>query len=249
MGKLHQLLAVESDLDNIQKNALEESRIVFAKKQQLFFGWIKRLEVFDANDTTVYPEERFEMTTTVDDRLNFQNEFVVKYLDALLQKESTNQNAKAAITINGKDITSELPATYLLGLEKKLVMIRAVYHAIPTLPQGVRWKEDPEIGENIYRAMDKDEKFKTKKCFKHQILVEPTDHHPAQIEKWEEQENVGKYITEKWSGMVTSAKKAKLLKRLDKLIIAVKKARQKANDIDASKDKVGQLLFDYIHQN
>lgn len=249
MGKLHQLLAVESDLDNAHKNVLEESRVVFEKKHALFFGAHKRLEVFDVNDTTAYPEERQELTTTVQKRLDHQTEFIIKYFDAVLQKETTNQEAKAAITVDGQSLTSELPATYLLSLEKKLVLVRSVYHTIPTLPQGMKWDEDADAGEGVYRAANPDEKFKTKKFFKHQILVAPTEHHPAQIEKWEEQENVGKYITEKWCGLISSSKKASLLKRIDKLIIATKKARQKANDIDASNVKVGKLLFDYIHQD
>jgi len=249
MSKLHQLLAVESDLDNAQTKVLEETTTIFAKKGQLFVGAIKKLEVFDENDTTVYPEERFELTTTVDDRLDYQNKFIIDYFDALLRKETTNQEAKAAINIDGKDITGELPATFLLALEKKLIRVRSVYLSIPTLQQGIRWEIDSSLGENIFRAKDPEIKFKTKKVFKHQILVDATEHHPAQIEKWEEQENIGRYITEKWSGLITSSRKAELLKRVDKLIIAVKKARQKANDITASKDKVGELLFDYIHKN
>lgn len=248
MGKLHQLLAVESDLKEATRVVLEETTNVFSKKNNLFMGSNRKYTPFDDNDTTAYPEEDQELTTTVNERLEYTAEFVSKYLDALLQKESTNQEAKAAIEIDGKAITGELPATFLLGLESRLKELRVVYKTIPTLAQGTKWNEAPEIGKDVYVMEHPEQKFKTAKGFRHLVLVEATQYHPAQIEKWEEVENVGIYEKNIWSGMVTSARKAELLKRVDDLIVAVKQARQRANNVDVTKTSVASILFDYINK-
>ena len=247
MGKLHQLLAVEPDLDGAYKNVLQETQVVFEKKANLFFGSIKTLKMFDENDTTKYTDERHELTTTVPKRLDYQNDFIAKYLDALLQKEATNQYAVADLIIDGITLGTELPATFLLALEKRLVTIRAVYKTIPTLPQGVTWEVDTTVGTDIFKTVHPDVKFKTKKTFVHKVLYEATKEHPAQIEKWDETENVGEYSIDTWSGLISSAYKAEMLKRIDDLIIAVKKARQKANSCDVVKTTIGAKLMDYIN--
>jgi hypothetical protein len=247
MGKLHQLLAVESDLKESQKVVCEETVNVFTKKGNLFMGSNRKYEPFDAEDTTEYPEENQEITTTVPARLQYTEDFVAPYWDALLQKETTNQEAVAAIEINGQVITAELPATFLLGLETRLKELRNVYKAIPTLDQGVKWEEAPSIGEHVYIRVHPDKKLKTAKTFRHQILVEATQHHPAQVEKWDDTKDVGMFTKSIWSGMTTSAHKAELLKRVDDLIVATKKARQKANNINVKKVEVAKDLFGYIN--
>ena len=69
---------------------------------------------------------------------------------------------------------------------------------------------------------------------------------PAVIDKWEEVENVGKYTKKHWSGAVTSARKSELLGRIDNLLRAVKKARQRANSTEVVSMSVGNSLFEYI---
>jgi hypothetical protein len=247
MGKLHQLLAVESDLDQAYKNALHETQVVFEKKSNLFFGFIKTLHIFDESDATHYTDERHELTTTVPKRLAYQDTFIANYIDALLQKEATNQLAMANLVVNGLTLAEDMPATFLLGLEKRLVAIRAVYKTIPTLPQGTAWEVDTTQGDDIFKTVFPDVKFKTKKTFNHKVLYEATKEHPAQIEKWDETENIGEYSKVVWSGLVPSADKAAILKRIDDLIIAVKKARQQANNCDVVTLKVGQKIMDYIN--
>lgn len=247
MGKLHQLLAVESDLKESTKLVMDETSKVFSNKHDLFFGFNRKYKPFDAEDNTEYPEDNSELGSTVAERLDYTRGFVTPYIDAVLQKEATNQNAKAAIEIDGKAITGELPATFLLGLETRLKELRNVYKTIPTLNQGIKWMPAPDLGKDVFKMVNPEKKFKTAKTFRHQILVEATEHHPAQVEKWDDTKDVGVYEKNIWSGLVTSAKKAELLKNIDTLIVETKKARQRANNIDVSKMSVANDLFNYIH--
>jgi len=49
-----------------------------------------------------------------------------------------------------------------------------------------------------------------------------------------------------WSGMWTSRQKADALARLDTLLIAIKKARQRANRTEVLKPRAGKVLADWI---
>lgn len=245
MAKLHELLAVEGDLEGTNKAILAETIHSFAKKPGLFFGYMKRLEMFDEGAPEP-PAEIQEMTSTVMEKMRYAAGHIIRYLDAILQKEATNQLAQADLVVDGEVIAKDLPATFLLGLEARLKKVREVVAAMPTLPVGKKWEIDPTRGEDVYRCVTPDEKFKTAKTFRHKVLYEATEHHPAQIEKWEETENVGKYIVDTWSGMITSAQKSTLLGRLDKLIQGAKKARQRANTQEVIKLKIGDELFKYL---
>lgn len=243
--KLHEILAVEPDLQNVAHKVTEEAKITFIKRPNHFFGFHKRLKNFD-DDASDAPEEHGEITTTVFDKLEYVQEHVARYLDVVAEKERTNQEARADVVIDGKKLLTDMPATFLLGLESKLKRVREMYETIPTLPPGTEWNADPSIGEHVYKARYPEEKTKTMKTFQHKVLYEATDRHPAQIERWEENIPVGTYITERWTGLISSAEKSIYLGRIDRLIRAVKKARQKANNIEIVKMEVGKTLFDYI---
>lgn len=80
------------------------------------------------------PEEHKEMVTTVHDKLDYMlNQHIVPYLDAVLQKERANQDAKADIVVDGIVLAKDVPATFLLGLEEKLKRVHEVLDKIPTL--------------------------------------------------------------------------------------------------------------------
>ena len=255
MPKLHELLAVEGDLEGIYKQILDETITTFTKKANHFIGAEKTCKIFDENrqDETPAPQ-RQELVTTVSEKLTYTQKHIVRYLDAVLQKESTNQSAVADLVIDGAVLAKALPATFLLGLETKLKNIRKVYVSAPTLPPGIKWEGDSGLGENVFRRTHPEKTFKTAKTFQHKVLVpaqfpkegEGGTSLPAQIEKWEENQNVGEYTTEQWSGMISPSQKSKLLGNLDKLIRAVKKARQRANTAEVNKVSIGKNLCEFI---
>ena len=247
MAKLHELLSVEGDLEGNYKRTLDETKNTFTKKAAHFLGSHRRLKLFDDDAGDPGIDEHKEMDTTVADKLAHQEGFIVRYLDAVLQKETTNQTATADLVIDGVVLGKALPATFLLGLENKLKKIRETYEAIPTLPPGYKWVPDTTKGEGVYAIATPEETYKTEKKFKVQVLYEATKEHPAQVDKLQETENVGKYIKEIWSGMLSPADKSKLLGRIDKLIRETKKARQRANTAEVIKTSVGKVLFEFIN--
>jgi len=246
---LHELLAVQGDLEGKYKRILEEATETFTKRKTHFSGYHKTLRMFAETDKMqeAAGEEHKELTDTVDAKLNYIQSDIVRLMDALLQKESTNQNAKADLVVDGITLGSNLPATWLLGMETKLKEIRSVYEAIPTLDPGVKWEPDPAAGAHVYRATHPDVKSKTVQDIAYKVLQPATKEHPAQVETWKENKPVGEYVTHHVSGAISPAQKSVLLGRIDNLLRAVKKARMRANNTPVDKARIGNKLFDYIH--
>jgi len=247
MSQLHELLAVEGDLEGAYKKILAETKVQFEKHPDRYFGQNVRIENFDENAPAEAPIYK-ELDDTVPDKLKYTQGHIIRYLDAVLQKERTNQEAKADLVVDGVVIATDLPATFLLGLESKLKLIRGnIYETIPTLQPGIKWEMDESVGKNVYHMVHSEEKFRTKKIIKNHVVAEATKEHPAQVQTYNEDEKIAKVITDKWCGMISPADKSDILSRLDKLIRAVKKARQKANCTEVVKVSVGDILFSYLN--
>ncbi len=247
MGKLHELLAVEGDLEGAYKQILQETITTFTKKQDHFFGFHRKLSHF-AEDAPEGISEHKEMVTTVPKKLAYQQDFIIRYLDAVFQKELSNQAAMADLAVDGKIIAKDVPATFLLGLETKLKKIRQTYESIPTLPPGYKWEIDSNRGMDVYLNANPEETYKQESVFKVQVLYDATKEHPAQVEKIPEKENTGKYVKDLWYGMLSPADKSKLIGKIDSLIRGVKQARQRANRAEVIEQKIGEKLFKYINE-
>ncbi len=247
--KLHEILAVESDLRGQYEKILAETKVTFEKKTEHFLGLHKSLKMFDSfrEIEEAAAEVHKEVVTTVDEKLKHTWKYAVKYFDCLLQKETTNTTATADLVIDGVVLGERLPATFLLGMEERIKKIRDLYESIPTLQPGTTWVEDQTQRPGLFKALYPEKANKTEQSIQHKVLVAPTDKHPAQIEKWTEQVPVGIYAQDRWSGMISPARKAELLERLDILLAAVKKARQRANQADVVKGDIAQRLYNFVH--
>jgi hypothetical protein len=242
MAKLHEVLAVESGLQTTAKKTNEETIKTFGKKDEHFLGSVKRTEYFDADEgAKLNTREDKAMVTTVVDKLLYNTGPNVRALDAYLQK--------ADITVDDKILFAQVPATVLLGLETKLTELRAVYEAIPTLAPGATWEPDTNMRKSgVYRSKHSEITFRSKRIVKPVVMAPATEHHPAQVQAIQEDVPVARIVTDHWSGMITSAQKSDLLGRLDKLLRAIKRARQRANSTEIVKSgSIGKTLFDYIH--
>jgi len=246
MGKLHELLAVEADRKKASDNLVAESIKTF-KKENLFSGSVKRTEMFDSEEAEI-SDEVLKLETTVDENLKYSLNALVKYWDTVAQKDATNMTAIADVVIDGKVLVEAVPATTLLGMEKKINELRNLYNAIPTLPPGINWVADEtQEKTGVYRNANDLETLKTMKDIDFRTIAEPTKEHPAQVAQVSITKNIGRFVTTKWSGMVTPYEKAKRITNIERLLSAVKKARQRANSVKTVDIKVGQAMMDFIN--
>lgn len=246
MGQLHELISVEPEIKEKMADAIDETKRIFSNRvTELLSGFDKRYQPLDDEVSNDLPNEVKHVVTTVGHRLDWTHQFIGRYIDAQLQKEATNQKAQAPIVIDGREITPPLPVSFLLNLEKQLKVMRDVYGAIPTLDTGLKWHLDSNLGQGIYRSED-ETSYRTKKVPQSKVLYEATKEHPAQIEKWNEMVNIGKFTKVNYSGCMTTSDKAALLTRVSKLIEAVIKARQVANKTTVVDLHVAGTLLEFI---
>jgi hypothetical protein len=243
---LHALLAVESDLQQQSKSIVEEMTSTFTKKQDHFDGLLKNYVSSEVEGELIPPESK-EIVTTVQEKLDYAKTAVIKAIDATLSKEETNASGKAVaqLVVNGTDF-GKLSATSLIALEKFLVRERESYKNIPTLDPSKSWTKDANQSRAVYLT-PVDTKFRSVK--KQQVIVKApaTDKFPAQVELVQNDVQVGKYETVYSSGRLQPIEKSKLLTKIDDLIMAVKQAREEANQVEVIDVKLGDKIFKFIH--
>lgn len=253
MPKLHEILAVEATKEGRFKETLQEMTTLFKSKTSHFAGFERTLKLLgedtpEKTDRELAESEHQAVTTTVPSELDYLAEAVGDYFDIMLQRDEANQRAVADIIIDGEMIALNVPATTLLALENKLKQLRPIYDQIPTLQPGVTWEPDPTVGDYIYKDKNPEYRTKTKKSFEFKILVQATDKFPAQTEKWESVEDIGVFTRIRWSSMISVADKSKLLARFDALTMAVKQARQRANEVEINQRQIGSGIFKYLNK-
>lgn len=248
MSQLHEVLAVEQDLQNTATTLTKETQKNLGR-EHLFKGHVKTHELLreDDRDTPQQSPEEVPVDSTVMEMLDYLVKPVSKYYDAVLQKESTNQTAKADLVVGGEVLAKDVPATFLLGLENKLKQLYTVFNNIPTLEAGKNWIEDASNQKaGVFKTSTIEERFQTKNETDWRVIAEATDRHPAQVKELSKTVNVGKYLTTHFSGMMKPVDKAAILERLNELIRATKKARMRANTAEVVKAEIGEVIFSYL---
>jgi hypothetical protein len=244
--KLHEVLAIESSLENQANKVRTELASTFEKKRHLFE---EKLVTFTPNGEGQQPvkEAQSDIQSTVIKELEWITPYLSKALDASYQVAETNTKARANVVLDDETvILSEVPATALLELEKRLVEVQTLVASIPTLDPAKGFSLDDSRGGDIYRAREVT-KNRTQKTPKVLVKYEATKEHPAQTELLYVDLPVGTIREQEWSGLVTPATKADMLGRVEQLIRAVRRARSRANDAEVDTAKViGKKLVNYL---
>jgi len=243
---LHQLIAVEPDLAQQSRAIMEETVNTFTKKADHFDGVQKLYKPYEDGGEQI-PDEIKEIVTTVDEKLDYAKKIVIRSMDATISKEETNASgkARASLVVDGVDF-GELAATSLIALERILERIREEYKAIPTLDPTKTWTKSDDTGKMLYKTPI-EVKFRAVKTKVPLVLAPATDKFPAQVQVLDSDKQVGRYETIYRSGRLTPTEKSDLLEKIDNLVLAVKKAREKANQTQVVQVDLGRKIFDYIH--
>lgn len=249
MTKLHEILAIEGDLAGTANKIIHEASNTFSKKPDHFLGEVAAITYFDDQSSHLNTTERKAIAESVTSKLEYVGGHVAKYYNAFYSKEASNQNAKADIVLpNGETLATDVPATVLLGLETRLKEFRTMLETIPTLQPGLHWVDDPSAEfPGVYITEFPELRYVTKRSIQPIELAPATKEHKAQVDKIEIEEKIAKKEVTKQAGMYSPADKSERLERVDTLIQAVKKARQRANTVEAVSDAgFGQRIVDYI---
>ena len=252
--ELHEVLAVQGDLEANAKRVSSEAVDTFVNREPHFSGHERDLNMFKEQDKKLEAAhaERQALTTTVGAKLKYVQGPIGKHWDCIAQKERTNQEARADVIVGKTVIAKDVAVGALIAYERELKEYRALIDSIKTLPPGKKWVLDESLtaadgSKGVYRDEFVEKKLKTVQTIAHKVLVPSNDKHPAQIEKWKENEPVGEFIQQNFSGKITTAEKSKMLANVSALITAVKKARMRANKTPVQKVAVSKSFFKFIH--
>ena len=246
MANLHQLLAVKKDAAQRANEIAGETKKNLGAKH-LFYGSTKSYTPFDEEDETRFPDEHEQLSYTVGEKLNWFAENFGRIIDIEYQIDRTNENAEADLEVGDLYIPG-IPATFLLDLVSFLEKTRKVYANIPVLDSKYQWEPDSGAGPGVYKTTEDEVTYRSKKVLRHKVLYDATPEHPAQVEKWPEDKQVGRYTKRMWSGALTPAQKSIVLGRIDTLLEAAKKALSEANNAEHATDKIASKIFSFIHR-
>lgn len=250
MSKMHELIAVFDDVKGQSTKTRTELINTFTRKPHLF-GKKVVTTTFLQEGVKETTEVQSDIQTTVAGELAWVSGFMSKAVDIGYQIDVGNVQAKADLVIEEEGHTpvilaKDVPATFLLQLEKHLAHAQELATTIPTLDPAKGFMPDEAQGKGIFKARDVN-KEKTKKDKKVLVKAQATDKFPAQVEVYDADVKVGDIREQEWSSLITPAQKSEIMARIDTLLRAVKKARSRANstELDVTGLKLGKKLFDY----
>lgn len=250
MGRLFELLAAEKTLSSAADILIKETKAKFQKADQYFRGHTKTLKLLDEKpeNEAIEKAARDEkvVTTNVVETLEYTLDHWAKAEDCIYQKNCTNQKAVADLEYRGNVIAQNVPVDELMGLENRLKDLRGMLQEAPTLDSSKTWEADSTRGAGFWKASATETTTKTEKVMTPVVLYAATDKHPAQIEKVTKDVVIGSFTTQFFSGGATTVGKSEAIKAVDDLIVECRKARNRANTVEALNVKIGSTLVGLI---
>ena len=242
MAKLNQIIAIEKGVKaQVIGNVDKIDKVV--QKPDLFNGFIKTYQKRD-EDGEDLPAERKKVQFNSTSTLQVIAFHLAELMDLTARKDFTNCEAKAPVEIDGTEILPACPVSFLLFLEKQLTDLRTLIGRMPLLDEAESWTKDHESG--LWKT-DEVRTHRTKKVQRPLVMYPHSPEHPAQTQLITEDIIAGFWVQIKHSGAMPKTEQTKILSRVEKILHAVKQAREKANMHDeAATPKVGEALFGYI---
>ena len=243
MAKLNQVVAIEKGVKTRVHAFLTDAYKKF-QKSSLFSGLTRQYLKKD-EEGEHFPDESVRVQYSGETLLAEIATNMTELLDVTAQKDWANCEAKADVVVDGNVLLAGVPSTYLLFLEKQLNDLKDELSKLPILDPAHEWHQDSSLGQwRTTPTMT----HKTKKMPKVIVRYEATEHHPAQTELVHTDEIVGYWSSTLLSGAMPVVRVQELQTRLQKIIKAVKFARESANESFAPQVSVGDKLFKYLLQ-
>jgi hypothetical protein len=244
--RLNQILAVEKGLKpRVNKEYTEIYREL--QKAPLLSGITRVYEPKD-EDGEPLPPESTSVQVTVADALRRVEGLLGNLWDVVATKETANTEARADVIVedaNGTEQTllTQVPVGELLFLEKQLTELRQFLTELPLLDPAFKWEFDEARG--VY-ATEPARNSKSAKVPRVLVKAEATDKHPAQTEVYHEDVVVGYWTTTKLSGALPRSDRDELVRRVQAVLDAVKKAREEANTMEVDEQRHARRILDFV---
>jgi hypothetical protein len=239
--KLNQVLAVEKAIKVRTYSALTEMHKA-AQTAALFNGQTRNYTPLKDDGIPQAPQNQ-KVQRNAEEMFADAKKLLTDLFDITATKDWGNQTAKANLIVDGQTILADVPATYLLFLDKQLSDLRDIVTKTTELDGAVDWQKDPNTG--LFRS-EPAQTSTTQKVQKALVLHPPTDKHPAQTQLITEDQVIGHWFTVKHSGALPAPRKKELLGKIQKLLDAVKVSLEDANMTRVDDRQTGNAVLSYI---
>lgn len=253
MTQLHTLIALRDAVKGRKTQAVTALHRE-STKANLYEGLTRSYRPRDADDTETLPTENQNIQVNADTMLNGLVQAVIRDWDLMASVDASNQRAVADVVVptgektpSGEAVTRvvlrQVPATFLLYLARELDDVYTFVSKLPTLDPAARWGYDENVAAHV---ADPVETHRTKKVMRNHVKYDATERHPAQVDTFTEDKVVGYWTLVRRSGALPLERKARLLQRIDTFRLAVKEARERANETEVDDREVTRAVFDYL---
>lgn len=243
---MHEVLAVEPSIRSAAAREITEAHQKKWKADALQ-GLTRRYTPYSETDPDEPAATKLPQVK-VTDVLSDVTEAMKRLFNVTLTKEAANQEAKADIVLeDGTVLLPNVPVTYLLFLGHQLEDLRTFVQNLPTLDPAETWRWDPDVGAYATPEYQTTKNKKVLKSFVKWAPPTPEYKQEAQVETFTEDERAGTWTARKFSGAIPADDQRAMRDRVDELMAAVNKARERANSLEVNNIS-GSVVLEYIFQ-
>lgn len=241
MARLNQIIAIEKGIKSRSVQELAEAQKAL-QKPALLSGISRTYRPKDEEGEQLPPESK-KVEVKAEEIIRNTADVLTKLFDVTATKDWTNCTARADVVVDGQTLLAQAPVSYLLFLEKQLTDLRTFIKKLPVLDAADTWSFDES---SDCWATEPVQTLRTFKTPRNHVKAEATEHHPAQVEVYYEDVTIGYWRTVKFSGALPARRINEMLEKLEKLSQAVKFAREEANNSEATEQRIGERIFQYL---
>jgi hypothetical protein len=241
--RLHQIIAVIKGVNSRAESTT--TRLHHQNKKPALFSGFRKVFKPLTEHGPQFPSESKLVQARVPDQIQQLTTAMSEQINVWWQRDRANQQARADVVVDDQVIIKGAPCTFLLALEKRLQDVRTFVTELPTRDTADEWVSSDA---GIYRTPEVERVQKTQKMQEALVIFPPSDHcKGGKHEMITKDVLVGHWETVKQSGSISEDEKRALIVRIEKIIDAVKMAREDANNQEVELNpSVGQDLFQHI---
>ncbi len=239
--KQNQAIAIRKSVKKAASDAITKAYHQH-QRAELLTGLTRAYTPKDEDGETLPPERKLVQVRVLD-TLADVIAAGVDLFDVTATCEWGNTANFADVVVDDQVVIKQAPVTFLLFLEKNLVDIGTLIAKLPVLDPAEQWSYSDEHGCFVTQPVQQN---RTKKTPRHYTKAEATENHPAQVEMYYEDVQIGTWRTVKMSGAIRASDQAAMMDRVAKLMRAVKLAREEANGNTVERKRVATPIFDYV---
>lgn len=138
--RLNQIIAIEKGTKSRSLQELTDAHHTLLKPAML--AGISRTYRPKDEEGEMQPPESTKVQAKSEDIIRQTSESLTKLFDVVAIKDWANCQAKADVVVDGQTLLTQVPATYLLFLEKQLVDLHTFVKKLPILDSSETWSFD-----------------------------------------------------------------------------------------------------------